>query len=108
MKINKILSSLILVAVLALPVIALAGATPDVPVDTYTWIQVKAFITGVLYTVGGFVIGVMLLVSGILFVTASGDPEKVGKARNTLLYAVVGGVVLVLALSIWAIIKTWI
>lgn len=106
MKINKILSSLILAAVLALPVVAMA-APPELPPTGYSWDVIKTFISGTLYTVGGFVIVVMLLVSGIMFVTAGGSPEKVATARNTLMYAVVGGVVLVIAASIWSIIGAW-
>ncbi|MDP2741108.1 MAG: hypothetical protein Q8O66_00250 [bacterium] len=107
MKINKILSTLISVAVSAIPVAVLA-ATPEVPVDTYTWLQIKALVTGSIYTIGGLAVAVMLLASGVMFVTAGGSPEKVATARNTLLFAVVGGVVLVLALSIWGIVKGWI
>lgn len=105
MKINK--KAIIAGLLLALPVIAMAAPPTNLP-PTQSWATVKTFITGTLYTVGGFVIVVMLLVSGIMFVTAGGSPDKVATARNTLLYAVVGGVVLVLAGSIWAIVSGWI
>lgn len=106
MKINKILSSLISGAILTLPLIAMAAPPTPLPA-AQTWPTIVTFIQGTLYTVGGVIIVIMIIIAGIMFITASGDPEKVQKARNTLLYAVVGGVVLVLATSIFSIISSW-
>lgn len=53
-----------------------------------------------------FFIGAIALVfviwGGILYVTSGGDSEKTTKARNTLLYAIIGIIVVVLA---WAIVN---
>lgn len=55
-----------------------------------------------------FFIGALALIfviwGGILFVTSGGDAEKTTKARNTLLYAIIGVIVVVLAYAIvnWA------
>ena len=46
--------------------------------------------------------------AAILFITAGGDPEKVGSARHILLYAIVGVVVAVLAFGIVGIAKSFI
>ncbi len=46
------------------------------------------------------------LYSGVLFITAGGDEEKVTKAKNILLYAIVGIVVAILAFSIVSISKS--
>jgi len=43
---------------------------------------------------------IMIIVSGIMFVLAAGDPSKISTARKTLIYAVVGLVIGVLALSV--------
>ncbi len=43
------------------------------------------------------------LYSGVLFITAGGDEAKVEKAKNILLYAIVGIVVAILAFSIVSI-----
>lgn len=45
---------------------------------------------------------VFVIWGGILFVTSGGDAEKTTKARNTLLYAVIGIIVVVLA---WVIVN---
>ena len=41
-----------------------------------------------------------LIYGGILFVTSGGDAEKATKARNTILYAIVGIIVVVLSYAI--------
>ena len=46
------------------------------------------------------------LYAGILFITAGGDDEKLTKAKNILLYSIVGIVVAILAFSIVAISKS--
>lgn len=45
---------------------------------------------------------IMIIISGIRFITSSGDPNTVEGARNTLLYAVIGLVVAVIAQSLVA------
>ena len=48
----------------------------------------------------GFVAVVMIVIGGISFATSQGDSGKVAKARNTILYGVVGLVVALLAFAI--------
>lgn len=52
----------------------------------------------------GLIAFVFLVYGGILFVTAQGDAAKVKTARDTILYAIIGVVIIVLALAIlnWA------
>ncbi len=57
-------------------------------------------IINVIVGVIGFVAVVMIVVGGIGFVTSQGDTSKVAKARNTILYGVVGLVVALLAFAI--------
>jgi Type IV secretion system pilin len=48
----------------------------------------------------GMVAVVMIIVAGVKFMTSSGDATKVSGARNTILYAVVGLIVVAFAQSI--------
>ena len=48
----------------------------------------------------GFVAVVMIIMGGISFATSQGDSSKVAKARNTILYGVIGLVVSLLAFAI--------
>lgn len=99
---KKIVSSLVVLGVVALPVLALAAFnSPTEPGGTITnidslWAKVLSFIWPVV--IGLSVI--MVIVAAITFMTAGGDPEKVASARQALIWAIVGIVVAILAYSI--------
>lgn len=57
-------------------------------------------IINVIIGIVGFVAVAMMIVGGINFITSQGDTAKVTKARNTILYGVVGLVVAILAFAI--------
>lgn len=57
-------------------------------------------IINVVVGIVGFVAVVMIIMGGISFVTSQGDSSKVAKARNTILYGVVGLIVVLLAFAI--------
>lgn len=50
--------------------------------------------------VTGIIAVIVIIISGIRFTTSSGDPNSLTQARNTILYTVIGLVVLLLARSI--------
>lgn len=84
----------------------LAVAIPDIDIiqkSTSAESIVKNIINGSLFFIGAIAL-VFVIWGGILFVTSGGDAEKTTKARNTLLYAIIGIVVVVLAYVIvnWA------
>ena len=54
-------------------------------------------ITTIVSIVAGFAAIIMVILGGIRFITSGGDPNNVKSARNTVLYALVGIVVIVLA-----------
>lgn len=54
----------------------------------------------VLSTVVGVAAVIMIIVGGFKYVTSSGDANNIGSAKNTILYAVVGLVVVALAQAI--------
>ncbi|MCA9348771.1 hypothetical protein KC878_01340 [Candidatus Saccharibacteria bacterium] len=60
---------------------------------------VKNLLT-VLSWVAGVISVIMMVVSGIQISVANGDASKVGRARNSIIYAVVGLVVVILAQTI--------
>ncbi len=57
-------------------------------------------IINVVIGIVGFIAVAMMIMGGISFVTSQGDTAKVTKARNTILYGVVGLVVALLAFAI--------
>jgi hypothetical protein len=48
----------------------------------------------------GVVAVIMIIISGVRFITSSGDPQTVNAAKNTILYAVIGIVIVILAQAI--------
>lgn len=101
---KKLLSGLVIAVTTILPVVAMADA-PSAP-KSFGWASIVSFITSAIYTIGGLVIVVALLVAGIQFATAGGDDDKLKSARTALIWAVAGAVVLVLAAAIWYVIGT--
>ena len=57
-------------------------------------------IVEVLLTAVGAISIIMIVIGGIMFALSSGDAQKAAKARNTILYAVVGLIVSVFASAI--------
>lgn len=57
-------------------------------------------VINVIIGVIGFVAVVMIIMGGISFATSQGDSSKVAKARNTILYGVIGLIVALLAYAI--------
>jgi hypothetical protein len=96
---KKIIVSLIALSVLALPVMALAqvGGTPPTITTDLTGLGNK--IVNAVWIVFTVIVIIMFVIAGILFLTASGNPEKVAQARMAFLWGVAGVVVGVLAFT---------
>lgn len=60
---------------------------------------VGALVNTLLFVVGALSV-IMIIVGGLLFVTSQGDSGGITRAKNTLLYAVIGLVVAILAYAI--------
>ena len=52
------------------------------------------------YAFAGVIAVVFVIISGISMMTSSGDPGKIAKAKNTLIFAIVGLIIVVLASAI--------
>jgi len=72
-----------------------ASGTKGETVDSF----LKTLINTLLYIVGILAV-IMIIAGGIMYVISAGDSNKVGRAKNMLLYAVVGLVVAFLAYAI--------
>ena len=94
-----------LASLVVLPTIALAQETAP----TYPTLEVKT----TLETIGNIVFYVllslaalMIIIGGIMFVTAAGSTEQTTKARNMMIYALIGIVIAALAKGIVALIES--
>lgn len=79
----------------------ISSANPDGTSTTKDSLMstVKTIINVVLGIVGLIAV-VMIIIGGISFITSQGDSAKVTKAKNTVLYGVIGLVVALLAFAI--------
>jgi hypothetical protein len=58
------------------------------------------------YFIAGAIAVVMIIIAGLSYVTSSGDSGKVVKAKNTILYAVIGLAVIIFAFAITSFISS--
>lgn len=54
-------------------------------------------VINILSVVGGIIAVVMIIVAGYRYITASGNESSIASAKNTLLYAIIGLVIIALA-----------
>lgn len=100
--------SLIILFVASLLVLPVLASAIDFTPPTGGISDITVVITKILNLVWQVFIGlavIMIIVAGILFLTASGNPEKVVQARQAFIWGVVGIAVGVIAFSITAIVK---
>ncbi|MCX6720112.1 MAG: hypothetical protein NTV36_03350 [Candidatus Staskawiczbacteria bacterium] len=109
LKMNKTkkIVSVVAITMALLPLLAFAYTAPVEPTGGLT--SIGTLVTNVLGLIWPAFIGlavIMIIVAGLLFITSNGAPEKISQARMSLLWAIVGIVVAILAYSLPAIIKT--
>lgn len=108
--IKKNIFKIVLIAfVVFLPVFSFAQVVGDPPVDTGKIVNpisaqtldglIKTILEGVL-KIGIPIIALAIIYCGFLFVSARGNPEAIKKAKDALLYTLIGAAIL---LGAWAI-----
>jgi len=91
------------IASLMLPVLALAQTASTAPdIDL---LQALDTLTNWLFTLLLIVAVIFLIIAAFTFISAQGDPEKVTKARNFVLYALIGVAVAVAAKALVAFVQ---
>lgn len=75
-------------------VIAVGGAN-ETPID----VRFQSIVNIMLYVLGALAV-IMIVVGGIRYVTSTGDASRVKAAKDTVMYAVIGLVVAILAYAI--------
>jgi len=58
-----------------------------------------------IFGIAGFITIIMIVISGIQFITSSGNPEAAGAARGRLVFALIGFAVIVLSFVILKLIE---
>ncbi len=59
--------------------------------------KVVRFVINLLSIIAGIAAVIMIIVGGLKYITSSGDPANINSAKNTLLYAIIGLVIVAMA-----------
>lgn len=59
----------------------------------------------IILVLGGFLAVVVIVISGIQFVLSGGNPEGAAAAKNRLIYAIVGFIIIILAFAVLQIVN---
>ncbi|MBI3337624.1 MAG: hypothetical protein HY005_03345 [Candidatus Staskawiczbacteria bacterium] len=84
---------------LIIPMTALAQAAPG-PIE-----KIAGNVANVVIYVAGGIVVIIWAITGILFLSSQGSPEKMGTAKKSLFAAITGTVLVILAVSAKAIIE---
>jgi len=111
LKINKSLFFpliLTIFSVLSFPSLILSQTSfPSTPSGQVVSIQnILIIILNIIWPIVVTLVIIFFVTAGFKFLTAQGDPNKVGEARRFLIWAIVGIIVIILAFSIITIVKT--
>ncbi|HEX7259506.1 MAG TPA: hypothetical protein VF272_01080 [Candidatus Saccharimonadia bacterium] len=86
---------------------AISGTGCDVPGKGLTGDQGFVLtITNTLMTVAGAIAVIIIITAGIRYITSTGDAARVKASKDTLMYAVIGLIVVILAYAIVRFIAT--
>jgi Na+-driven multidrug efflux pump len=75
-------------------------SSKDINVPNGTADQVLASGLNLAYLIAGIIAVIVIIIAGFMIVTNGGEPETVKKARNSILYAVIGLVVIMIAFTV--------
>ena len=113
-KVSKIKAGISSMAVLASSSIAssvyASGGTPqsraqsglnsiNEGAETDIMVLIKRILLAI-FTIVGIIAVVMIILGGVNYATSQGDPQKVKKGKDTILYGIIGLVVVILAFAI--------
>lgn len=71
----------------------------NIPKGTYSGTNIQDVLS-IVFGIAGGVALIFVIIGGIKFMTSQGDPGALSKARNTIIYALIGLAVCIAAFSI--------
>jgi len=103
---KKYLLSIVIVGLLLTPALVMGQTWEEPSVD----IELQGLMEGLmnaLWTIFAGVAVMAFVYAGILFLTASGDPEKLGQAKQAAVFGIAGIVVAIMGYSITSLVLGW-
>lgn len=85
-----------------------SGSGLQNPIETDSFAELLESIADWILNIGLVLAPLMIVIGGIMFITAAGEPEKVKSAKNLLIYAAIGLIIILLAKSLVEIITNFI
>ncbi|KPJ55217.1 hypothetical protein AMJ47_01805 [Parcubacteria bacterium DG_72] len=102
---KKVLISIAIVSILALPILVLAQSTTPFTAPNINIITALRRLIDWIFTIVLIVSVVFLIYAAFTFVTAAGDPEKIRKARQFVIYGLIGIAIAVGAVGLVALVQ---
>jgi len=101
---KKILVGIILTTLITAPTLVIAiEEVPEMSPEAF--LQILGDVVGYLFTILLIVAAIFLVIAGFNFVTASGEPDKIAKAKTFVIYALVGVAVAVASRGLIALVR---
>lgn len=103
------LSKIILTSLVFLPLVALADVPGHLPAPAWGELDVMTVlekVTNSLFAILLIVAAIAIIIAAYYFVTAAGDPDKTKKARDFVLYALVGVLIAFIAKGLVYLVDT--
>jgi len=100
---EKIIISILLLSLLMPAVVSAAIEIPN-PLEAETIPEIIESIGDLIFYVGLALVTLMILIGGIMFITAAGDPQKVATANRLFFWTAIGAAVVIFAKAVTGII----
>lgn len=98
--------ALFTISFFALPVLAADPIILGNPLEADTLVEFIDIIINIIFTLSLWIMPLLIVLAGILFVTAVGNPSQIQKAQNLLLWTIIGFVVILSAKGVITLFKT--
>lgn len=76
------------------------GTSPTAPEFFGTFVLITLAIVDILLRIGGLVAVIFVIYGGIQYVTSQGEPDRTAKARGTIINALIGMAICVIAVAL--------
>ena len=95
---KKVLASLVLVTLLAVPVVGMTqDEPPEIITDPQDIVDLIETVTNWVFTIVMLLAVLFIILAAFFYITAAGNPETIGKGKTMLIYALVGIAVALIA-----------
>ncbi len=100
-KMFSVIILILLVSIIATPALAIKDPEKPEGVPSGLLNIINSISEAILYVVGTIAV-LFIIIGGFQYITSAGNPDAIEKAKNTILYAVIG---IIIALLAYAIVK---